>query len=58
MFERRQGFTLTQNLSSVFRPTLLTQRTVNQPHNVAMSDQDVMFSKEGGNKPGLYSAKG
>jgi hypothetical protein len=58
--ECRQGFTLKQNVSSGFLccPTPPPQRTVNQPHNVAMSGQGVISSKEAGNNPGLYPAKG
>jgi hypothetical protein len=55
-----QGFTLTQNVSPGFLccPTPPTPGSVNQPHRVEMYSQGVISSKEAGNNPGLYPAKG
>jgi len=58
--ECRQGFTLTQNVSSgfLFCSTPPTQGSVNQLHFLEMSCQGVISSNEAGNNPGLFRAKG
>ena len=56
----RQIFTFKQTMSwgFVLCSTLLTQRTVNQPHYVEMSSQGVMSGEKASNNTGLYPIKG